>query len=254
MAQLSDLSRQRLDYRPGAGGSVVAILTVTLDDGSIHRFAAETTRAEVEALGAAFARSEDAAAVEGIFGDIWRGAKSVGKTIGNVAREVAGSKVFAIAAKGLALAAPALGPAAPAAIATAGAMGVASKLAAASLAATAGAKKAAKLLAAAAKADVGRLTKGNAAAAGELLALANRKRHALSKLALVSVSRKPASAPASKPSSAPAPARAGTGTSTGPLGAAKAGRLRSNQPGPVSAAELARAAATGRVFWIRAAA
>lgn len=155
LQDLNSLSRQRLDFSEGPQGQAVATLTVTLGDGSVHRYKAESTEQEVNELAKGIANAEIRAMkisgeiagmgddeIAGVFGSIVKGVKSVGKA----ARKIASSKVFKMAGKGLVLAGPFLGPLAPAAMAVGGGMMVASKLSDASIAAEAGAKRVAKNL------------------------------------------------------------------------------------------------------------
>jgi hypothetical protein len=155
LQDLNSLSRQRLDFSEGPEGQAIATLTVSLGDGSVHRYKAESTEQEVNELAKGIANAEINAMkisgeiagmgedeIAGLFGKIWKGVKSVGK----VARKIASSKVFKMAGKGLTMIAPALGPFAPAALAVGGGMMVASKLSDASIAAEAGAKKVARNL------------------------------------------------------------------------------------------------------------
>lgn len=290
--EFSDLTRQRVDYSP-SGDS--AILTVTLDDGSIHRFEASTTEEEVERLASAFLESEEAIEVGCCIGaklgkltpkayrelppeqraEIdkvlkragWAGEMMLGKlrgrksggffsSVGRAFKSVVGSKVFQVAAVGLAGVATG-GLAIPAAVAASAALGVGGKLMRAELAANAGAKKAAQKLAADAANDAKRIARGNATATASLLKVANEKRHGLGAVIArtVSASAKPTPAPrSSSPSPAPRvlprPAPPASSKPLKVLDAARAGRLRSNHPGPISASALAQAAAAGRVFWV----
>lgn len=230
------VSQQRVDFTEHPDGSVTAVATVTLPDGSAHRFEARVDVDEVNEL-ASVLGSDD---VAGFLGKLWKGVKGAAKGVVHVVKAVAASKVVGVAAKGLAMIAPSLGPAAPAALATAGAMGIAHKLATADLAHKAGAPKAAAALTRSAVSDAHRLTKGNPTHAKQLLAIANVKRKNLAALAgLPNLQLKPAISPAMTRSSA-----------STPMQAARMGKLRSNRPGPTSARELASAAATGRVFWL----
>ena len=152
---LVDLSRQRIDYTEKPNGDTVATLTVTLGDGSVHRYEGTSTAREVDQLAKVIANAEmramkisgaiegwDDAQISGMFGSIFKAVKSVGK----IARKIASSKAFKWAGKGLVAIAPALGPFAPAALAVGGGMMVASKLSDASIAAEAGAKRVSKML------------------------------------------------------------------------------------------------------------
>ncbi len=155
LMDLNSLSRQRLDFSEGPEGQAIATLTITMGDGGVHRYKAESTEQEVNELAKGIANAEINAMqisgeiagmgedeISGIWGSIVKGVKSVGKA----ARKIASSKVFKMAGKGLTMAAPFLGPLAPAALAVGGGMMIASKLSDASIAAEAGAKRVAKSL------------------------------------------------------------------------------------------------------------
>lgn len=232
------VSQQRIDWTEHPDGSVTAVATVTLPDGSAHRFEAIVTLDEVNELAAAFGSGD----VAGFLGKLWKGVKGAAKGVVHVVKAVAGSKVFAAAAKGLAMVAPSLGPAAPAALAAAGTMGIAHRLATAELAHHAGAPQAAAALTRLAVSDAHRLTKGNAAHAASLLSIANVKRKNLAALAgLPNLQPRAAVRPTALPAVRPM---------LTPMQAARAGKLRSNRPGAVSAHDFTAAAAQGRVFWV----
>ncbi len=292
-----DLSRQRIDYSLGPNGETVAILTLTLSDGSTHRYSASAGEEDVRQLAAAFAANEVRAGqaigetytdeqIEGLFGSIWNGVKKVG----NVAAKIATSKVFKYAAAGLATIAPALGPLAPIALGVAGGMAGASALAKAALAAQAGANKTAKTLTRYARYTI-RKTSGSKSKATNktLLRIANRKRKSALRFASrfgkkktsrrrrpttrrrrsTSASRRRAAAqraamrrrtasrrrkttPTRRRTTTRRRTYLPTRTTAQPVTAAKAGKLRSNKQGNVTASSLARAARAGRVYWISA--
>lgn len=243
---IEDLTKQRIDYEDLPGGGVRAILTVTLQDGTIHTFTEEVHDSDLDAFSTSIATAE-ADAVEGIFGDVFKGIKKGVKSIGHVAKKVVTSKVFQVGAAALATVATG-GAAAPlAAGAAAAALSVASKLATADVAKAAGAPKAAAKLIKAAALDAGKRAKGNPAATKDLLRIANDKRK---KVASVIAASMPGAHPAA---ARPAPAPAAAPSADRLLAAAKAGKVRSNKPGGVSHGELLAAAKAGRVFWLSAA-
>jgi len=268
-----DPSRQRLDYETLPNGDVKAILTVTLPGGVVKRFesvtsAHEAEQVEGEIVGAELALNPDR--VEG-----WNPFKKVAK----LAKKVASSKVFKLAATGLALAAPLLGPIAPAALGAAAAMGVASKLAKAGVAAAKGASKLSAALTVSAANDAKKLTTTPAGAAA-LLDAANKRRLGAEKLAdgpkppaappaPRASAKRPAVRPAARaaqavpaanlarasapsaPAALPAPRTAPANLSGSDLLArARAGRVRSNNGQPVTDAELLRAHGQGRIYWV----
>lgn len=212
-------ARQRLDFRESPHGTV-AVLTVTIGGQSYVYESDPYSDSHIDQVASAFATLESDS-VEGIFGSIWRGIKKGVKAIGKVAKTVATSDVFKKAAAGLAIIAPALGPLAPIALGVAGAAGVASKLASAATAHKSGAKRAAAKLVKSAHRDALRIARGNPHHAREILKAANVKRKNAE--AVIAADRSPAQPPARS-------------------------RLRSNHPGTVSARELARAKATGRIL------
>jgi hypothetical protein len=204
----------RVAYEHLRDGSVVAKMYVTLPDGSVKTFEASAHPDEV--------------------GSLWSGLKKLGKGIAHVARHVAASKLFKVVAIGLAAAIPFAGPAiAPALVAAAAATGVAGKLAHASLLHKHGHSDLATKMALEAHADAMKLTGGNKDAARKLLTDANRKRLNVEALA------------AKGPPAKPVPAAA-----KDPVSAARAGRVFSNSGAPVTADELQRAHAQGRIFWV----
>lgn len=244
------LSRQRIDYIDKPDGSVDAVLTITLPGGVTKRYTANVHPAEAQAISGEIIGAELLLNPEvgSFFGKAF-------KKVGQLAKKVASSKVFALAAKGLAIASPLLGPLAPAALGAAAGLGVAAKLAKAGVAAAHGAKSVAAELTKSAHSDAVKLTKTPAGAAA-LLQHANNKRLGAEKVADKSptppprAAAKPKPKPAPKPApprpSSPAPSRAVT---SDVLSAARAGRVRSNDGRPVTADQLLAAHASGRFFW-----
>lgn len=243
-----DLSRQRLDFSIGPDGETIAVLTVSLSDGSVHRFSASTNQEEEDALAATLATGErQLMRIEGCPEDEIAGMFDfVGKAfkaIGGVAKDIVTSKVFKSAAKGLAAIAPVLGPLAPVALGVSGAMATTSSLVSAATAAKGGAKRSSKRLTQRAMADVAkRVTSKKARKA--MLRVGNRKRKSAAKIA-AKVSRRERQR------------RAGRPTKARPLGkvpsvfaAARAGRLRSHKKGSVTGKQLRKAMKAGRVYWL----
>ncbi len=153
MAELETFSRQRIDYTTGPNGETVATLTVTLGDGSVHRYKGSATEKEVDKLAKGIADAEVKAArisgeiagfsddeISGFWGKIVKSVKKVGK----VARKIASSKAFKWAGKGLVAISPMLGPFGAATAAVGGGMMLASYASDMSIAAESGAKKVAK--------------------------------------------------------------------------------------------------------------
>ncbi len=259
--KIDEMSRQRLDFSTGPNGETVATVTITLGDGSEHRYSASTDDEEIENLASALALAEiKERKIEGSYTEeeiagLLDFVKKGIKVVSNVAKKVASSKAFALAATGLALAAPALGPFAGPALAVSAGMGVASKLAKGAVAAEAGAKRAARLFTKSAKKEAKRRSPKNWR---KLLKYANRKRKALAKVA--SKKRKRRKKRKKKPSRKrrpttrrrPTPRRRRPKKKKKPniITAAKKGKLRSNKKGAVTRAELKRAAKRGRIFWI----
>ena len=243
--ELSQLTRQRVDYVTLPNGHVKAILTVSLPGGVVKRY--ETTVDPNEALVGYY----DAAEVGSFFGGIARFAKHAVHSIGKVAKAVVTSKVFAIAASALATAIPGVGPAlGPAMLAASGALGVASKLTKASIAHKHGAPAVAKALTLEAVADAHKIT-STPAAARALLDIANEKRLKVEKISGLATVVAP-KAPAATAPAMQAPAMQANVAPSGAalLGHARLGRIRSNRPGPISEQELLRAHQSGRVFWV----
>jgi hypothetical protein len=248
-------TRQRIDYVNLPGGAVKAILTVTLPGGVVKRFEAITTAHEAQSVEGDIVGAElELAARSGRVG-AFRPFKAIRK-VGKLAAKVASSKVFKLAAAGLAAAAPLLGPIAPVALAAAGGMAVASKLAKAGVAAAKGAASVAQALTQSAAKDAVRLT-GSADGARALLDLANKRRLGAEQVA----ERTPAAAPSSSSSAARAPmararmlAPASSPAARSPtndlLARARAGLVRSSSGAPVSEAQLLAAHRAGRIFWV----
>jgi len=269
-AKPPQISRQRMDYEDLPDGSVKAILTISLPGGIVKRFEAITTKAELQKEQADIIAGEldlNADVVGWNFGKFLKGAT---KGLAKVAKSVASSKVFKLAASGLALAAPLLGPIAPAALAVSAGMGVASKLAKAGAAVAAGASSVADALTRSAASDASKLT-SNPAAAASLLADANRKRLGAERVAAPKASQpRPAPRPIVKPKAPPKPAavkcapQVVTRTKTvavapvfAPmseadlLARARAGRVRSNTNQVVDERQLLAAHNGGRIFWVQ---
>jgi len=254
--EFDDLSKQRIDYSTGPNGETVAVLTLTLQDGSIHRYTASLAPAELdaytealgaqEAAGLAVVAGLEPSEVAGLFGDIVKGVSKAAKSVANVAKKVVTSKVFKTAGKGLALAAPAMGPFAPAAMTVAAGMATASKLGDAAVAAEAGAKRAAKALTRQAKRGVAKIAK-TPRARSFLLGAANAKRKRGT--ARASGKKGPSWGKVKRTVKR---TRSKRKRQSKPrlLDALKAGKLRSNKPGTVTLSALRAADAKGRVFWV----
>lgn len=188
--------------------------------------------------------------------------KSTLDKIGDAVKDVASSKAFRWAAKGLALAAPVLGPLAPVALGASAAMGTASSLVAAHGAEAVGALKTAGDLVGLAKREAKALAPKNAS---KLLRVANDK-------AKRATGRKPGKSRASKRRALARlqkraaknrarvqrklkarvvkrlPAKSRPAKSAAVLAAAKRGRVKSTKGGRVTASQLLAAAKKGRVF------
>lgn len=249
--QLDDLSRQRLDFSEGPNGETIAVLTVTLQDGSVHRYTAQTDQDEIDNLASVLAVSESRLMragigahmseeeISGFLDSIVKGVKA----IGNVAKKVVTSKVFRVAGKGLAMAAPALGPFAPAAMAVSAGMATASKIGAAAIAAEGGARRASKNLARIARKKASASVRGNTKSLGKLMRSAAGKRRSAWKVLgkrarkITKTTRKRRTPSTKRPDI---------------MLAARRGKLRSNQKGSVTSRTLATAARRGRVYWIAA--
>lgn len=256
MATMEDLSRQRLDFEEGPNGETVAILTITLGDGTVHRYRESTDQEELDQLGAAFATAEARQMkieglsddeIAGFFGSIAKGFKSVV----NVAKKVASSKVFKAAGRGLAMAAPALGPFAPAAMAVSGGMEMAGRLARSAVAAEAGAKRVARKLARVAKKKNRRKVR-KSKSAKKLARYGNKKRKsAFARIARLAKAMKKKKK-RSKKKRGKKRSKARRVKRPNIVTAAKKGKLRSNKKGNVSVTQLKSAAKKGRVYWLAA--
>lgn len=208
--RFAQLSQQALDFVDLPGGGQRAVLTVTLPGGKQYTYTEDVhpdEAAKVEGLYDEVGALLDAQ-VGSIFGDIAKGLKKVAKGAVHVVRDIAHSKVFATAAKGLALIAPALGPLAPAALATSATMGIASKLTQARVAAKRGNKTlAAKITASAVKSAQSVAPKNSAT----LLRLANTKSSRASALSVGKPTKaKPLATPVTRttfPTSSSSPTR-----------------------------------------------
>jgi hypothetical protein len=264
---------QHIEYTTTPDGTVMATLTLTLPNGSKQQYTAKVDTDEIRRVEGAIIGAELSLAGYGDivgcevgfnFGKLIKG---VTKGVGKLAKGIATSKVFKLAASGLALAAPILGPFAPAALAVSAGMGIASKLSSAGVAAARGAKNVAQAFANSAKLDASRLTKTPEAAA-KLLNFANTKRMRASAL---QDKPKPAPAPARRALPAPAPARAVASArviaparvapatvvtqappTTDVLTLARAGRVRSSDGAAVTADQLLSAHQSGRIYWVHA--
>lgn len=242
------LSKQRLDYTSLPGGGQRARMTITLapsphfPKGKTYTFVEDITPSDVRKyatqiagveIGCAMDEAPSISGVEvgNIFGDIAKGLGKGVKAIGKVAKKVVTSKVMQTAAKGLALAAPALGPFAPAALGVSAGIGIAGKLLASKTAQEVGAPRASNALAASAMSDAKALTKTSGGLSG-LLKVASTKALNASNLVNAVVQKS-----------------VGGGDV---LAMARAGKVRSNQGGAVTAAALQAAAQSGRLFFLAA--
>jgi len=187
---MNDLSRQRIDYSVGPRGEAVAILTVTLGDGSVHRYTARSTRAEVTELAAGIAREEmkrreEQGEFRGMTGEqreniFFSIVESVQSVVG-VRKKLASATAPPMAGEGLCQEAQRLGAYGPAAQAIGAGMAVAAKLSMAAIAAEAAANVA-QALAVAAQRYAGTLTR-DPSAFEKLVNWANEKRKAMGVLA-----------------------------------------------------------------------
>lgn len=250
------LPKQNLQIVEHPDGSASALLTVTFHDGTVQKFETALSPEELEAAEGQFVGAELATvggAIEvGAFGFLKKAIKGIGK----VGKAVLTSKIMKVAATGLAVASPILGPLAPAALAASAGLGIAGKLASAAGAAAKGATNVAKQIAESAHLDAKALTT-TAAGASALLAAANSKRLAADKVQpkqaparrtapakpALKLTPKPAAAPAAKPSAL-------ASSEADLLERARAGRVRSNQNGAVTDAQLLAAHRAGRIYWV----
>lgn len=244
----TQLPKQNLQIVEHPDGSASALLTVTFADGTVQKYETalssdELAEAEGQFVGAELAIAGGEMEV-GAFGFLKKAIKGIGK----VGKAVLASKVMKVAAAGLAIASPVLGPLAPAALAAGAGLGVASKLASAGAAAAKGAMNVAKQLTDQAHGDAVALTSTPAGAAA-LLGAANAKR-------LAADAVQPKQLPQRRPVAAKAPLtitpKTPSGGSSEPdlLERARAGRVRSNQPGAITDAQLLAAHRAGRVYWV----
>lgn len=255
LQQFDKLSKQRIDYVSLPNGGQRARMTITLPPqpgfpaGRTFTFVEDVTASDVKQYGAEIAGLEIGCAmalgpVSGVevgsfFGDIAKGLGGAVKAVGKVAKKVVTSKVMQTAAKGLAMIAPALGPMAPAAIAVSGGIGVAGKLLASKTAQSVNAPLASDQLARSAVADAKAITKSPAAFKGLMNIASNKALNATNLINKVV---------------AQGVANATTGSPTGDVMAmARLGRVRSNQGGLVTPAQLTAAAGAGRLFFLASA-
>ena len=261
-APSAELPKQTLDYIEHEDGSLTAVLTVTFANGHSERYETLVTPDELDTVHGEYVGGEIAlggGTEVGAFGFLKKAFKSIGK----VAKAVASSKVFKLAATGLAIASPILGPLGPVALAASAGMGIASKLASGSAAAAAGATQLAASITASAQVDATALTK-TAEGAASLLKAANAKRVFAENLPAKKAAAKPkpklapapklAAAPkpvaAPKLAAAPKPVAAPQQTEAELLARARAGRVRSNEKGTVTDAQLLAAHRAGRIYWV----
>lgn len=260
MENIESLSRQRLDFSTGPKGETVATLTITLGNGSVHRYSASVDDEEYAAYGAAISAAEARQArIEGVaeveIAGVFSSVASAFKKVYRGAQKVASSKVFKMAGKGLMIAAPAMGPFAPAAFAVAGGMQTASQLSDASLAAEAKAKRVARALTKGAKKGARKASGGSGRSFAAIMRYANRRRKGANRRAVMRSwgldrwGRKISTGRKKKIVRRKKAVRRKKGTPS-PVRAAKRGTLRSNKPGGVTTGELKRAARLGRIFWV----
>lgn len=177
--------------------------------------------------------------------------------LGKVAKEVAASKVFQVAAIGLVTAVPGLGAVAGPALAAAATLQSGAKLLKASGLAKRGDSDRARTLTSEAVASAQKASK-TPQEAKAILEVANAKRKNIEALAALgrpsrtrpssssTLARRPAPAP--KPAPKPASSRGASDV----LEAARLGKLRSNRGGAITPDDLLQAHAAGRVFWVAA--
>lgn len=239
------LSRQRIDYTSLPGGGQRARMSITFapsaqfPKGKSFTFVEDITPADVKKYGTQIAGLEIGCAMErgivsgvevgNIFGDIAKGLGNGVKAVAKVAKKVVTSKVMQTAAKGLAIAAPALGPFAPAAMGVSAGIGIAGKLLASKTAQSVGAPLASEALAKSAVADAKAVTKTGSGLAGLMKVAATKAQNAFNLVDKVVASQ-----------------------GTDVLSLARAGKVRSNQGGAVTAPQLTAAASSGRLFFIAA--
>lgn len=271
--RFDQLSKQRLDFSALPGGGQRARLTLTLAGSSrpftfiedVHPWEALQYQRQVAGVevgliqevggirrvGAA-AGIPSAAQLRSMFdslpaankqqqlmssltrGGLGKAGKTVAKGIATAA--IATAKVMQTAAQGLAVIAPALGPLAPAAMGVAGAIGVAGKLASAKNAADVGATLTAAGITNSAIKDAQRLAP---AAFGSLLQIANEKANSARSVTPGAHSQGLPRALALAPSGG-----------SDAMALVTSGRVRSDQGGPVTAAQLMAAQMGGRLFFV----
>lgn len=243
LQKFETLSKQRIDYTPLPGGGQRARLTLTLPNRQSYTFVEDITPGDLKQYATEIAGIEIGCAmitapISGV--EVGNILKSIGKAIGGgikgvakIAKKIVTSKVMQTAAKGLAMVAPALGPLAPAALAVSGGIGIAGKLLASKTAQSVGAPLASQALAESAMTDARTITKSSAGLSG-LLNIASHK--AMNAFHLVDKLAKPG----------------GSGGSGDVLALARAGKVRSNQGGAVTQAQLTAAAGSGRLFFLAA--
>ncbi len=256
--------KQHIAYQTARDGTEMAVLTLMLPNGQQLVYRAKVDPNESKRVAGAIIGAELAYHPEVGF-NFGKMLKGVTKGIGKLAKGIATSKVFKLAAAGLAIAAPLLGPIAPVALAASAGMGIASKLSSAGVAAARGAKNVARAFTSSAALDARRLTSTPEAAAA-LLAAANTKRLRAETIQDKGTGRGPTPARVSASStralaapgcstcttsSTSASARAAPSTrSTDILAHARAGHVRSSDGSVVTTEQLLGAHRQGRIFWI----
>jgi hypothetical protein len=264
MTTFEQLSKQRIDYTTLPNGGQRARMTVTLPPmpgypkgrslvfveditpNDVKQYATQIAGVEIGcamALGpvsgvevgnifrnvSSAAMGAGNAEIGSFLGDIAKGLGGAVKAVGKVAKKVVTSKVMQTAAKGLALAAPALGPFAPAAMGVSAGIGIAGKLLASKTAASVNAPLASNQLAQSAVADAKRLTTTAGGLSGLLKSASQKAMNAFKLVDNV------------------------VATGKGDVMAmARLGKVRSNQGGAVTPAQLTSAAGAGRLFFIAA--
>lgn len=183
--KLEEASRQRIDYTQGPNGETIATMTVSLADGSVHRYSASVDEEELDEMGSRIASAEATQMkVSGMYTDdqiagFWGSIKKSFKKVRNVAKKVANSKVMRLAEKGMALA----GKVYPPAAGIAAGMATARKLANSELSFEAGARLVGGKMAAGAVRSAQKYAVGNSKYAKALLAWGNKRRKGMSSLA-----------------------------------------------------------------------
>ena len=183
--KLEEASKQRIDYKTGPKGETIAVLTVSLANGSVHRYEASVDDDELEEMGSRIASAEASQMkVSGQYTDdqiagFWGSIKKSFKKVRNVAKKVANSKVMRLAEKGMALA----GKVYPPAAGIAAGMATARKLANSELSFEAGARLVGGRMAAGAVRSAQKYAVGNSKYARALLAWGNKRRKGMGALA-----------------------------------------------------------------------